>query len=242
MAKITLIGMYSWDDTLFDNLTVPEGIEKDILIESIMLRGGEFEVIYPDFDFLKYSIGSWSCKYQPTMERWIRVLTEEYDPLENYDRIESWTDGESGSQSGSSSDTLSGTTSGTSSDTTSGTASGNTSGTTGSTTTNKVSAYDAGDTLTTRDLSEVHASDSSSSSSTTSGTASGTTSETVSETRGGTTSGQYSKSLTRSGSVHGNIGVMSSQNMLLQELDVGYRNIYNMLTDLFLTEFVLPIY
>ena len=206
MAKMTLIGMYEWDNTLFENLTFPEGIDKQTAVDNILLRSGDFEVIYPDFDFLKFSIGAWSRKYQPTFVRWINVLNKEYNPIENYDRQEHWED--SGSSKGFRK----------------GSASGNTSGNTRSTNTDLVSAYDAGDNLTTKGQNIIAGNDTSNSSSNSS------------EDTSGTTNG------THDGRVHGNIGVMSSQDMINQELDLAYRNVYNMITELFLTEFVLPIY
>lgn len=205
-SKLTMIGLYEYDPQIFDNLTLPEGLDKDTLIDNILLRSGEFEVIYPDADFMKFSIGAWSRKWSATITRWVTALAIEYNPLENYDRYEHWTDERdiSGSEGGSSS--------------------GSTGGTTGSTTTNKVSAYDAGDNLTTHDQSESHGSDSTSN------------------------SGEYSSEhstdddLEHDGRIHGNIGVTTSQQMLLSELDLGYWNIYEKITDLFLTEFVIPIY
>lgn len=205
-SKLTMIGLYEYDNTLFDNLSLPEVLDKDTLVDNILLRSGEFEVIYPDTDFMKFSIGAWSRKWSATITRWVTALSIEYNPLENYDRYEHWTDERdiSGSEGGSSS--------------------GSTGGTTGSTTTNKVSAYDAGDALTTHDQSESHGSDSTSN------------------------SGEYSSEhstdddLEHDGRIHGNIGVTTSQQMLLSELDLGYWNIYEKITDLFLTEFVIPIY
>ena len=44
------------------------------------------------------------------------------------------------------------------------------------------------------------------------------------------------------GRVHGNIGVTTSQQMLTQELDMGYWNLYERITQLFLQEFVIPVY
>ena len=44
------------------------------------------------------------------------------------------------------------------------------------------------------------------------------------------------------GRIHGNIGVTTSQQMLQQELDLGYWNIYDKITQLFLQEFVIPVY
>lgn len=44
------------------------------------------------------------------------------------------------------------------------------------------------------------------------------------------------------GRVHGNIGVTTSQQMLEQELDLGYWNIYQRITDMFLQEFCIMVY
>lgn len=193
-AKLTLIGLYNYDNTIFDLLNVPEGLTKDTLVNNILLRSSEFEVLYPDPDFMKSAIGDFSNAWQPTFERWVNALSLEYNPLENYDRKEDWTDTRNGHNSGT------------------------TSGRTNSTTTNKVSAYDAGDDLTTHDQDILVGADSSSS------------------------SGESHEGAKHDGRVHGNIGVTTSQQMLMSELDLGYWNIYEKITDLFLTHFVIPIY
>ena len=95
-AKITLFGMYQWmqlnDDDLFSGLTVPTGINKQTLINTILTNGGEFETLYSDADFMKDMIGLWSDKWQNTMAKWYEALSIEYNPLENYDRMEEWSD------------------------------------------------------------------------------------------------------------------------------------------------------
>ena len=98
MANMTLIGLYNYDNTLFDNLTLPEGINKDIAVNEILMRSGEFEVLYSNLEFNKYQIGKWSEKHYRTFEKWIRALNIEYEPLENYDRMEEWTDTNTGTQ------------------------------------------------------------------------------------------------------------------------------------------------
>ena len=237
-AKITLIGMYNYDNTLFDLLSLPEDINKQTLVDNILLRSGEFEVLYPDMDFLKYSIGAWSRKWQRTFDRCRTALNLEYNPLENYDRQETWTDNRTlaGTASGQTSAIETGSSSGSES----GSSSGTTSGTTGSITTNKVSAYDSGNNLTTKDQTEINGSDSTSnsgqSSTQTTGQSSTQTSGSHSDTH------NASDDLAHSGRVHGNIGVTTSQMMLTSELQLGYWNIYEKITDIFLTEFVLPIY
>ena len=62
-AKLTLIGMYQWDNTLFSEMVMPEGIDKDLLVQSLLMRGGEFEVLYPEPEFMKTSIKIWSTKW-----------------------------------------------------------------------------------------------------------------------------------------------------------------------------------
>lgn len=222
MAKITLIGMYNFDNTLFDLLNVPAGIDKDTLIDNILLESGDFEVLYPDPEFLKFSIGAWSRKWNPTLERWVKALAVTYDPLENYDRREEWTDERD----------IAGTLKVLSTGSDTGSTSGTTSGTTGSTTTNKVSAYDSGNTLTTHDQTVISGTDGS--------TSSGTSSLTRTDNRNDTH--KTDDDLKHTGRVHGNIGVTTSQQMLRSELDLGYWNIYKRVTEIFLTEFVLPIY
>ena len=112
-AKLTLIGMYQWaklnNDDLFTNLSVPTGIDKTKLINTILMNGAEFEVLYGDFNFMKFIIGVWSDKWQRTMEKWKDALAIEYNPLENYDRQEDWTDGKKTTELNSASSTSSGT-------------------------------------------------------------------------------------------------------------------------------------
>ena len=95
-AKITLLGFYNYmqsvNDDLFSKLSTPTGIDKTILVNNILLKGGEFEVLYAEPYFMQNMIGVWSDKWQHTMERWINALSIDYNPLENYDRMEDWTD------------------------------------------------------------------------------------------------------------------------------------------------------
>lgn len=97
-AKITLSSFYTWfntaspQDDLFKNLELPEGIDKDTLVGNILMNGGEFEVAYADPYFMQNLIGVWSRKWNRTFTKWIEALNIEYNPLENYDRMEEWED------------------------------------------------------------------------------------------------------------------------------------------------------
>lgn len=87
-AKITLIGMYNYDNTLFDGLTLPEGYDKEMFIDSLIMEHGEKSVLYSDLDYLKACISAWGRKWSLELSRIYEALTAEYNPIYNYDRYE----------------------------------------------------------------------------------------------------------------------------------------------------------
>lgn len=91
-ATISILGLYNLNDTLFDDLVIPENMDSDLLINNLVTELAELELIYSDFNFMKFMIGVWSRKELPTWERVYKASTKIYDPIENYDRIEEWHD------------------------------------------------------------------------------------------------------------------------------------------------------
>lgn len=96
-AKVTLIGLYNYDSTLFDGLQLPSYFDKETLVNTILLAGGEFGCIYPGVEFMKQAVALWSAKNQRYFERLAILMQTDYDPLENYNRQEKWTDSGEGS-------------------------------------------------------------------------------------------------------------------------------------------------
>ena len=86
--RLTLIGLYNHDSTLFENLSLPDGYDTQTFIDSFLLEHGEKCVLYPDFDFMKFSIGVVSRKWSFELEKIYEALSAEYNPIENYDRYE----------------------------------------------------------------------------------------------------------------------------------------------------------
>ncbi len=204
-SKFTLIGAYQYyhnaGGDLFENLQLPTGINKDTLTSNILLQGGEFEVQHGNPIFIHDAIAIWSSAYQETMIRWVNALNIEYAPLENYDRMEHWTDELDGKGSSSSTGTL---------DTS---YSDEVERTKSAYDSSSYQPYDKVTTGATTDTDTTDATD--------------TTIDNDSE---------------HNGRIHGNIGVTTSQQMLNQELDLGYWNLYQRITQLFLQEFVIPVY
>lgn len=91
-SKITLLGLYNHNSHIFDGLQFPAGIDRQMAIDEILMRSGEFEILYPDMAFLTDAITHWGRKHFRTFEQWIRALAIEFDPLYNYDRFEEYTD------------------------------------------------------------------------------------------------------------------------------------------------------
>lgn len=96
MANLTMIGLYNIMPELFENLTLPDGIDRETAIDTILMRSGEFEVLYSNPDFIRASLKTWSAKWYHTFDKWQKALAIEYDPLSNYDRHEEWNDKGSG--------------------------------------------------------------------------------------------------------------------------------------------------
>ena len=95
-ANLSIIGLLQYgqmkNEDLFKELKTPDGIDLETLKDNIIMECGKMELLYPDFEFMQYMIGVWSRKNQWTMEKWATVLLAEYNPLDNYDRHEEWTD------------------------------------------------------------------------------------------------------------------------------------------------------
>jgi hypothetical protein len=121
------MGLYNYDQTIFDNLTVPTGVEKEKLVNNIILETAELECIYPSPNFLKTAIGLWANVEFMTWERIYAAATAEYNPIENYDRQE--TESTTGNRQHSGKDIASG------SQTVTGSENG--------TTTNKIAGFDS---------------------------------------------------------------------------------------------------
>lgn len=91
-ATLTIMGMYEWDNTLFDGMSLPDNVPRETMINNILLETAELECIYPSAPFFKLALNMWSAM---EVERWTKLEATqnyEYNPIENYNRIEEWSD------------------------------------------------------------------------------------------------------------------------------------------------------
>lgn len=101
MAILSILGMYNYDNTLFNNmikyLPTPENVPKDYetvepvpinsdtLINNILSECAELECIYTDVDYLKWFIGKWSEKQSLVWQNLYNTLWYKYNPIWNKD-------------------------------------------------------------------------------------------------------------------------------------------------------------
>lgn len=82
-GTLSIVGLYNYDDTIFDNMVVPSELDKDIIIKNILLECAELEILFADSDFFKWAVEQWSKKNAPIWERLYETTQYEYDPLYN---------------------------------------------------------------------------------------------------------------------------------------------------------------
>ena len=223
-AKITLVGMEKYlnpENSVFSQLTLPEGIDLETLKGSIILRCQEFELLYPDPEFMIAAVKVWGMKNYWTFDKWVKLLNKNYDPLYNKDYYEEIDDTHQGAASGS----------GTSSESQDHTRTDDIHGTNDETLTHSEKAYNDADYVnTTQDVTDQD------------------TSQTGTVRNAGTATGTFSNSSNDSyvdaHRLHGygNIGVTSAQSLFRQEIEVAKFNMYEHIADLFAQEFCIMVY
>jgi len=212
LSLLTVEGLYNYDNTLFDGFNVPDGLVKQIAIDAILMRTRELEILYPDFNYMKNRITIWSNKYQINWKKLYDTTVLEYNPIENYDRVEDWSDTDNETSSSARDNTIK------------------------STSTNEImnsvnvtdqnTAFNAG-------LAD-HAKQITDGDTTENGSVTNTEKESVNDGR--------TEKHTRTGRVHGNIGVTTSQQMIQSERDLVVFNLYDLIAESFVENFCLIVY
>lgn len=81
--KLSIMGVYNHDETIFDGLRVP--VDKETVIKKICLDCAELEILYPDTEFLKMAISVWSDSEQYKWNTLYNTTILDYNPIWNVD-------------------------------------------------------------------------------------------------------------------------------------------------------------
>lgn len=208
--------------TLFDGIALPEGLDHDSMVNSILFEAAELPPIYTDPELLKQMIIHYFKTRLAIHSQLVSVLATEYDPIENYNRYEERSTSGTNAVTRSNSENV----------TNSGTVTSSTQGSTSGEVENKVSAFNA----------DTYQPDDHTDSTTTNDTQTetetgGTSATTGSGTENGTHSGQ------ETAHIHGNIGVTTSQQMIESSIELlGVSDVYRYITADFIKTFCIRCY
>lgn len=87
-----ILDLYTYDRGVFDRMSLPDGISKDIVVDTIIGNYGHTPLYRPDINWIKYYMGVWSVKNKYTFETLLGTINQKYDPIYNYDRYEESSD------------------------------------------------------------------------------------------------------------------------------------------------------
>ena len=87
MAWLSIMGMYNYDENVFDGFQVPQGLDRQTAIDTIVLNCAELEVVYPTIDIMRFAIANWSKRNQPIWQKLWDTVTVKYNPIWNVDGI-----------------------------------------------------------------------------------------------------------------------------------------------------------
>lgn len=211
---MTILGLYQWDPTIFDDMQLPASVDKNTLINNIVLECSGLEITLPNSDIFKRMLTVWSNSKIEAWDRIASALDLEYEVIHNYDRTETHTEKIITDRNESWHDTENNTMNQTSGG--------------ADTVTNKTAAFD-GDNLAVAGENKTEYG--------------GTAKTTNNNTQNGTQGVDEEITRSNSIRAYGNIGVTTSTQMLEQEMQFRqHYNIYEIITDDFRKQFCICIY
>lgn len=107
-ATLSILGLYNYDPSVLEGLTVPSGLERDTLIDYICMECADLELLYTDLQLMRQLVTSWASARQHSWERLYQSTVQRYNMIHNYDRYEEWQDDATRSDTGSGSTNASG--------------------------------------------------------------------------------------------------------------------------------------
>lgn len=228
-GKISFLGLCNWDEDLFENMVWPDPFEsqddadpvldKQSFLYELITRTAELEVMYPDPEVMKGIIGFWSKTRVDIWNHLWATTQYEYNPIENYDRIEDGTDKDTHTGTDTNGNTLTHTGTDTVTDETDAN--------------HYEAAYNSAASGTDDGLVKTTRDDADNTSTTVYGS---TDSNSGSFTHGHVLTRDHDLH------VHGNIGTVTAQKMILEERNIATFNLYDVMIRDFMDRFCILVY
>lgn len=114
-GTLSVMGLYNYDDSIFDDMELPvtDHLDKDTLVQNILVECSELEILYTDPTFFKKILELWSKARVHVWQKLADTMDYEYNPIWNKDVKDTEYIKRTKDESTTYSDTASSTTSGT---------------------------------------------------------------------------------------------------------------------------------
>lgn len=83
--RLSIIALYEYNKDLFKDLKVPAGMDKQTVIDTILIECGGLELLYPSYTFMQMAIKNWSAVESRIWDKLWNSETLDYNPLWNVD-------------------------------------------------------------------------------------------------------------------------------------------------------------
>lgn len=89
MAQPTLsiAGLYKFNEHLFDDMYIPESLDRDTVVASIIMETEGLEALYVDVPFMMDAIKYWSITMRHKWDKLVTSMNFEYNPIWNKDGV-----------------------------------------------------------------------------------------------------------------------------------------------------------
>lgn len=92
MATLSILGLYNVQPTIFDGLALPDGVDHETIVWTIIEKCAELEILFANPTYMERAILMWSRRNLQIWTKLLATTTLEYNPITNYDRTEEWED------------------------------------------------------------------------------------------------------------------------------------------------------
>lgn len=86
-ATLSIAGLYSFNDHLFDDMYIPESLDRDTVVASIIMETEGLEALYVDVPFMMNAIKYWSITMRHKWDKLVASMNFDYNPIWNKDGV-----------------------------------------------------------------------------------------------------------------------------------------------------------
>lgn len=86
-STLSILALYNADNSLFDDMQLPESLDRETVINGILLKCSELEILYPDPEYMKNALRIWSGYRISVWQALYETTQYEYNPIWNKDGV-----------------------------------------------------------------------------------------------------------------------------------------------------------